>query len=286
MVPPGDDAAVLPDGTAITADTLVEGVHFDDRLSAADVGFKAVAVSASDLAAMGATPTWMVLCLSVPALTSPSWVEDFGIGLGQAAEQFSVSLIGGDTTGSPGPRIATITMGGGCVADPIRRDGGAPGDVLWVTGQLGLAGAGWILADPPLAALAHLRRPQPPVSFALALARAGLPSAMMDLSDGLAADLPRLCVASGCGAQVDPDALPAPVSLRGRPDQLRLMVGGGEDYELLFASSPDASANIQRLAASSGVQVTAIGNLTGGSGLGLGAEVWPEPSFRHFGDDR
>ncbi len=285
-VPPGDDAAVLSDGTAITADALVEGVHFDDRLAPGDVGWKAVAVSASDLGAMGACPAWMVLCLSVPSHTPVSWVEAFAVGLGEAAKAFSVSLIGGDTTGSPGPKVVSITMGGPCAADPIRRDSASPGDLLWVTGRLGLAGAGWMLADPPAAALAALRRPTPPVALALALSRAGLPTAMMDLSDGLAADLPRLCRASGCGADVDADALPVPDALRGHPDSLKLMTGGGEDYELLFASKPGDRQAISALAESRGIEVAVIGCLTEGSALRMSGSSWPSPAFQHFGGGR
>jgi len=282
-VAPGDDAAVLTDGTAITADTLFEGVHFDDRLSAGDVGWKVVAVSASDLSAMGAVPTWMILCLSVPADSSPRWIDDFGAGLGAAAEAFSVSLIGGDTTRSPGPRVASVTMAGACVGAPVRRSGARAGDLIWVTGQLGLAGAGWMLDDPPQEALARLRRPVPPVGFGSELARAELPTAMMDLSDGLAADLPRMCAASGCGAVIDPDALPVPDVLTGRADVLSLMTCGGEDYELLFTSAPNATPAIRTLAASQGVRTRIIGKMQHDATLRLGDFPWPAPAFRHFG---
>ena len=276
---------MLRDGTAITADTLIEGVHFDHRLSAADVGWKAVAVSASDLGAMGASPSWMVLSLSLPSDTDPSWVRDFSIGLGLAATAFSVNLIGGDTTGSPGPKVAAITMGGPCPA-PVRRNGGSAGDLLWVTGELGLGGAGWMLDDPPHEALKHLRRPNPPVAFGANMAREGLPTAMMDLSDGLAADLPRLCRASDCGAEVDPSRLPTPDALRDRQDRIALMTQGGEDYELLFASTAEAEADIRSLAAASGVQATVIGLLTTGSTLILGGKPWPAPTFQHFRSER
>ena len=281
-VAPGDDAAVLRDGTAITADTLIESVHFDERLSAADVGWKAVAVSASDLGAMGAVPTWMILCLSLPRDSPADWIADFGEGLGAAAEAFGVSLIGGDTTRSPGPRVATITMGGRCVGTPIVRSGARPDDRIWVTGRLGLAGAGWILDDPPARALERLRRPHPPVALGAELARAGLPTSMMDLSDGLAADLVRLCRASGCGATVDPDALPMPAVLAGRPDAQALMLCGGEDYELLFTSAPASDAAIRTLAASAGVEVSVIGQVRAEPVLSLGRSPWPAPAFRHF----
>ena len=285
-VAPGDDAAVLEDGTAITADTLIEGVHFDEGLSPSDLGWKVVAVSASDLGAMGATPTWMILCLSIPVSTAPSWIDAFSLGLSQAAAFFSISLIGGDTTRSPGPCVATVTMGGKCISGPVRRSGAHVGDLLWVTGRLGLAGAGWMLDAPPQEALARLRHPVPPVEFGIALARERLATAMMDLSDGLAADLPRLCKASGCGAVVSPDGLPVPAALADHPDAMRLMTSGGEDYELLFTSSVAAEAAIRALAASEEVDVSVIGTMTQEPDLRLGDHDWPSPAFSHFGLSR
>jgi thiamine-monophosphate kinase len=196
-----------------------------------------------------------------------------------------VYLVGGDTTGvrPGGPRVVSASVGGRCVAEPLTRGGARPGDVLWVTGSLGLAGAGWMLDDPPPAALEALRRPRPPVGFALALARAGLATAAMDLSDGLRTDLPRLCRASGTGAEVDPDALPAHPSLASRPDRLRLQVSGGEDYELLFASRPADADRVRVLAGEHGVAVAAIGRVTRGPAVELRGVAWPAAAFAHFG---
>lgn len=269
---------MLSDGTALTVDTLVESVHWDARLSPEDVGYKAVAVSVSDLCAMGAEPTWMLLALSLD--DRPGWVGRFAEGVGAATRHWNLPLIGGDTTRSNGPIVVSTTLGGRCVAAPVQRSGARPGDTLWVTGTLGLAGAGWYLTDPPLDALTALRRPDPPVAFALALARAGVVTAMMDLSDGLAADLRRLCAASGVGAAVDPAALPLHPCLARLSDPVPVQVGTGEDYQLLFASPPGAP--IEALAAACGVEVTPIGGLRADPEVRLIGRPWPESVFTHF----
>lgn len=275
---PGDDAAVL-DGHAWTVDALVEGVHFDARLAPADVGFKAIAVSVSDLAAMGATPRWALLTLSLPRPVDRAWVAAFAGGVGEACRAFAVDLAGGDVTRSPGPRVVTTTLGGPCPA-PVLRSGGRPGDTLWVTGVPGLAGLGYSLPDPPAAALDALRRPQPPVAFALAAA--SLVHAGMDLSDGLAVDLPRLCRASAVGAVVDPASLPDHPAFASAPDPLAVKLGGGDDYQLLLAAPPDARDALTRLAAEHGVVLSAVGRLTGEPVVRLLDGTWPRGLFDHF----
>jgi thiamine-monophosphate kinase len=280
QVDAGHDCAVVePRGPlALTVDALVEGAHFDERLSPADVGFKTIAVSVSDLAAGGASPAFALLSVSLPDdPRREPFVDGFATGLREACARWGVYVLGGDTTRSPGPIVVSATLGGFCVGRPHRRDGGRPGDRLWVTGALGRAAAGWSQASPPDSALAALRRPDPPVPFALALASAGLATAVMDLSDGLAADLPRLCSASGVGVRVDPERVPvAPEA------DLSLAVGGGEDYELLFAAPADAGDRVAALAVASGVRVTAIGELVAGHVLAFGTSAWPVPLFAHF----
>jgi thiamine-monophosphate kinase len=262
-------------------DALVEGVHWNERLGPEDVGYKSVAVSVSDLAAMGARPTWLVLALSVPAPADRDWVNALAAGIRAACKSFAVALVGGDVTRSPGPKYLSVTMGGPCPR-PITRGGGQPGDHLWVTGTLGLAGAGYLLDAPPPEALEALRRPRPPLDFAIALADTGLVSAMMDLSDGLAADLPRLCAASGIGAEVDPRSLPLHPALRRVEDPVALQVGGGDDYQLLFATPPHANETIRALAEEHHIAATAIGTLTPCGPVELIGRHWP-PSFSHFG---
>ena len=271
---PGDDAAVLANGDAITIDTLVQGVHFDHRLSFEDVGFKAVAVSVSDLCAMGARPEWMVLSVSVPIDAADSDVEALARGVGEAATQFGCGLVGGDTT--RGPWVVSITMGGKAPAHPWRRSGARPGDGLFVTGWLGLAGAGYSLDHPDETCLAALRRPSPPLAFALDAVHLKGIHAAMDLSDGLAADLPRLCAASGVGATVG--SIPLHPSLREHPE---LPLTGGEDYQLLLAVAPGAQGPLSLLAAEHQVRFDEVGTVTD-TGEIHREGGWPRPAFQHF----
>ncbi len=278
---PGDDAALIG-SDAWTVDALLEGVHFDARLSPEDIGYKAIAVSASDLGAMGARPAWALLTLALPRPVDPVWVDAFARGVGAACRAFGVALVGGDTTRSPGPVCVTVTLGGPCPR-PMLRSGGRPGDVLWVTGTPGLAALGYSLADPPPAALAALRHPEPPVAFALAVAAAGLATAAMDLSDGLAADLPRLCTASGVGAVVDEAAMPAHPDLI---DARAARLAGGDDYALLLAAPHASRDALLALAEAHGIRLTAIGRLTDAPEVCLARGTWPDSPFSHFGAAR
>jgi thiamine-monophosphate kinase len=274
----GDDVAVLPGGLAIGADTMVEGVHWDDKLSPADVGWKLVAVNASDLGATGARPSWCTLSLSLPRPLDLGWAQAFAAGLHAALAAFGVRLIGGDTTRSPGPRVAALTMGGS-VARPVGRAGGPPGDLLLVTGTLGDAAAGFAEGGP---GLAWLRRPVPPVSAGVALAESGLLHAMMDLSDGLYTDLSRLCAASACGATVDAAALPASPQVAASPRRLHHQVAWGDDYQLLLAAPAERLPALRRLAG--GTALTPIGRLDAAAGLRLAGADWPAPALHHFGE--
>lgn len=281
IVPPGDDAAVLRDGTVLTTDLLVEGVHFAEDAAPRDVAWKAVAVNASDVSAMGATPTWMLLALATRA--DDPWSAAFADGLAEAASAFGVDLIGGDTTSTPGPRFVSVTLAGRLEGPPLRRDGGRPGDVLFVTGTPGLAGARYANhADDPDARRA-LDRPAPPCDFARAVAP--LASAGMDLSDGLAADLPRLCAASGTGARMDPGTLPDHPALHEGPVPARtLALAAGDDYELLVAVPPAEVEALRALASTHGVRLSRIGVLTDGSAVELTDGPWPRPPWTHFED--
>ena len=274
----GDDAAVTADGLALTVDTLVEGVHFDARLSAEDVGYKSLAVSVSDLASVGAVPQWALLSLALPDADA-AWTTSFAEGLALACGLWGVRLLGGDTVRTSGPRVISVTAGGQCTGTPMSRQGARPGDAIWVTGTLGQAGEGWSSATPSDEALAALRRPCPPVAFALDLHTSGVARAAMDLSDGLARDLPRLCQASGVGARIDADALPGqpPASADG-PD---LRLSGGEDYQLLFTTAAE-DATIAVLGARHRTRVTRIGTIVSGHGPTLLDGTWPPPAFAHF----
>lgn len=270
----GDDAALFDDGRVVTVDTMVEGVHWDDRLSPADVGWKLVAVNVSDVAAMGGRPEWAVLALSVPSPLDRAWIAAFARGVAEACERWGVTLVGGDTTRSP-VRTASLTVGGRATR-PVLRSGGRPGDDVWVTGTLGRAAEAFLAEAPRDAALAWFRRPEPRVAFAVALAESGRATAMMDLSDGLRADLGRLCAASGCGAVVDPASVPGDVPLDWR-------VGFGEDYELLFAASADDRDAVGSIADMFQIAITRVGSLVASPGVRLAdGSAWPAPLFTHF----
>lgn len=270
----GDDGAITADGTVVTVDTMVEGVHWDDRLSPADVGFKLVAVNVSDLDAMGARPVWGTLALSLPAPLSRPWVRAFYRGMGAAMKRWPFRLVGGDTTRSNAGTVATLTLAGTAVS-PVLRSGGRPGDLVLVTGALGLAAEALSTGTPRRSALAHLRRPPIPAPLGALLAEAGLVTAMIDLSDGLARDLGRLCRASGCGAKIASASLPTD-----RP--LAQAVAFGEDYGLLVAADPGDAGAVAALATEHGVSIRVVGVLTAARAVRLDGGPWPAPGFDHF----
>ena len=276
---PGDDAAWLHADELVTTDVMVEGVHFDGRLSPEDLGWKLVAVNASDIGAMGGRPSWALLTISLPSPLDRGWVDAFARGLGAGLARFGATLVGGDTTRSPGPVFAGLTLGGRA-ARPVLRSGARAGHELWVPGTLGEAAAGFLLGSA--AGLAWLRRPDPPVDFGAALGEAGLCTAMMDLSDGLLRDLGRLCRASRVGAVVLPAALPLGPALLGVADPLPCQVGFGDDYQLLFAARPEDASAIRALGVAHGVAVTRVGELTEGEEVVLSGREWPPPLFAHF----
>lgn len=293
----GDDAAVLapPPGRelAMAMDTLVAGVHFPEATRAADVGWKCLAVNLSDLAAMGAEPAWMLLSLTLSE-ADRDWVRDFGAGLADLAGRFDMALVGGDTT--RGPLAVTVQVTGFVTpSEALRRDGARTGDDIHVTGTLGDAAAGLAVAqggleagDASAALRDRLDRPIPRVAAGRALA--GVASACIDLSDGLARDLAHVLGASGRGARLELDALPASRALQAAvpdADQRRGMQLAGDDYELCFTASPDQRETVARLAGELDLPCTRVGEVTAGSGIDFtfrGASVAaPESGWRHFG---
>jgi thiamine-monophosphate kinase len=270
----GDDAALFADGRVVTVDTMVEGVHWDDKLSPGDVGWKLVAVNVSDVGAMGGRPEWALLAMSLPSPLDRLWVNAFAEGLHAACAHWGVALIGGDTSRGPA-RSLSLTVGGHA-ARPVLRSTGRPDDDIWVTGKLGRSAEAFLANAPRPEALAHFRRPVPPVAFGAALAEAGLATAMMDLSDGLSRDLDRLCLASGCGAVVYGEVLPGDAPLDWR-------VAFGEDYELLFCAAQEDRDAVRSVARMQDVAISRIGRLEARPGLRLasGGE-WPRALFSHF----
>jgi len=277
-----DDAALL-DGFVLTHDTIAEGVHFLPFDPPASVGWKLVAVNLSDLAAKGATSRAALLSMTI---SDSEWDELFLDGVEAACESYGVALIGGDTIALPpgAPRVLGLTAIGKAGERTPARSGGRPGDRLWLVGTLGdsAAGLAQLLDDPKSAGplVDHYRRPVPLLAAGPVLAREA--TAMMDVSDGLLLDLARLCEASGCGADVDLDALPlsrAFIAERGQSRKSRLFAAtGGDDYALLAALPPDADP--LRLSLPRPTTIAAIGTLAEAAGIRLadaaGAVELPE----------
>jgi thiamine-monophosphate kinase len=289
----GDDAALLrlPANTDLVAavDTLVAGRHFPVDSAAQSIGHRALAVNLSDIAAMGATPAWATLALTMPAADA-GWLEGFSAGLMQLANEYGVALVGGDTTAGP-LTISIQILGYVERGSALRRSGAQAGDILAVTGTLGDAGAGLALSTGRLAAHdraaadALIRRfeyPTPRVSFGSA-AR-GIASAAMDLSDGLAGDLPKLCEASGAAAHVDVARLPLSRAMQALvpPSAAReYALTAGDDYELLIAVPPQRFDDLTAAARQLNLTFSPIGELRPGSGVTWTCEGRPYGAARH-----
>ena len=250
LVDTGDDAAAWrspPGSHLITTDTMVEGVHFTHTtLSWEDVGWKVMAVNVSDVAAMGGRPLYALVTLGLPPEFPLDDLDSIYDGMLAMAEEGRFDIIGGDMVKSPTPFI-TVALVGAIEHAPMTRNAASPGDLVAVTGPLGSSAGGLALlqdgttttddADPLLQA--H-RRPQPHLAQGQILAHEGVTCAM-DVSDGLLADLSKLCLASNAAAQVEAHRLPViPALSRHFPDSyLEKALSGGEDYVLLFTAPPD-----------------------------------------------
>ncbi|MBF0428845.1 MAG: thiamine-phosphate kinase [Magnetococcales bacterium] len=294
----GDDAAVLAvprtQQLLTTVDTLVEGIHFTASDDPFRLGQKALLVNLSDIAAMGGKPCWYLLSLSLPSDTSLTWIEAFVAGLREASERFGVTVVGGNTTGSKAGRTIGITLFG-LVGQgrALTRAGSEPGDRILVTGTIGDAALALAMRQGGLSLaggedLAFLQqrldRPDPRVGLGLAIADAMVVHGMMDVSDGLVADLGHLCAASGVGAQLYAEKVPfspaARRQLEQNPDLLPLLLTGGEDYELLCTASPGALALLATLADEAGVPLTEIGEITASGDVVVTLENKPLPLDR------
>lgn len=287
----GDDAALLrvPVGQelVVTTDTLVAGRHFPLQTRPFDIGWKSLAVNLSDLAAMGATPRWFTLALTLPA-PNADWLAGFSEGLKALADLHGVALVGGDTT--RGPLAISITaMGLATAGAALRREGAVQGDLVCVTGTLGDAALALQQLDAPDAEAGlrrRLDRPTPRVEAGVLLA--AWASAGIDLSDGLAGDLQHILVASQVGAELRADKLPQSAAFqRAAPaDAIALQLHGGDDYELCVCLRGEDYQAVQPELAALGVPLTRIGSITAEPGLRLreGSSVRAiEPrGYRHF----
>lgn len=275
----GDDAALLrvPAEAELAAavDTLVAGRHFPLDSDARSIGYRALAVNLSDLAAMGATPAWATLALTMPG-ADPEWLERFSGGFSDLANAHGVALVGGDTTSGP-LTVSVQILGHVARGTALRRSGAQAGDLLAVTGTLGDAGAGLALMTSGRRGLSAAARelierfeyPKPRVE--LGMAARGIASAAMDLSDGLAGDLPKLASASGLAAHVDLERLPLSQALQAvasSQQQARdWALGAGDDYELLLAVPPSRLDALVAAAVRLNLRLTIIGELRRGNGV-------------------
>jgi thiamine-monophosphate kinase len=280
-----DDAALLsglsPNGLVVTTDALVAGVHFFDDDDPADAAYKAIAVNVSDLAAKGAKPLAYTLALALAEAPSEDWASRLAAGLARAQAAFGIALIGGDTVTAKGAWWMSVTAFGEAPARGLVPRGAAkPGDALYVSGTLGDAALGLALrlgkaefaaslpADGRDFLLARYLYPEPRLGLSAALASHA--SAAMDISDGLALDLSRLCAASGVTAEAGAASIPlspaASAAVAASPGAMETVLSGGDDYEILAAIPPASAGAFEAEAQKAGVRVTKIGAARAGAG--------------------
>lgn len=310
LVAIGDDAAVFePERGALqvlTTDALIEGVHFDRRFSTpSDIGYKALAVNASDIAAMGASPTLALLSLMLPESTPLADVDGILDGLLEMAAAAGIALVGGNIARSPGPLVVDVSLAGAVRRRRVlTRSAGRAGDAVYVSGTLGagVAGLAWLRAhaqgpsdvpdDADLAGcVRRYRRPEPRVRLGALLGRTRAAATCMDLSDGLADAITQVARASGTGAVIDAARVPVAAGARRWFEQQGLdaatsALAGGDDYEMLFTVPARARGRLRTvLQQARGLAISRIGELTADPALSLrrdGAST-PIPSgFSHF----
>jgi len=299
----GDDCAILEPAPGhellVSTDTLVEGVHFLPDSDPWALGWKALAVNLSDLAAMGAEPAWALLSLTLPCADA-AFVTAFADGFGRLAAEHRVALVGGDITSGP-LAVGVVVQGFAPRGTALRRSGARAGDAVYVTGTLGdgLAGlrclqatAGSALAHASAeareAVIGRVTRPTPQLAAGRVLR--GLASACIDTSDGILADLGHVARRSGVGIEVLASSLPASpalCALYAGDERLAVQAGGGDDYQLAFTASPERETEIVRRLAAVECAVARIGRVVEGRGVRLlddgGAEIVLEHrGWEHF----
>ena len=298
----GDDAALVrvSEGNqlVISTDMLVACTHFFADAASYDIGWKALAVNVSDMAAMGANPKWATLALSLPEVNE-AWLAEFSKGFFACADAFNIDLIGGDTTRGP-LNISVTIMGEVPIGQALRRDGAQIGDDIWVSGTLGDAALALAVLqnrypihkkwpeDELEKWLQRLHKPQPRAMLGLALR--GIASSCIDISDGLLADLGHILKASNCGAEIHLEQLP--VSLYHfnhlhEPIIQQCVLAGGDDYELCFTAPSNARSLIEALGKQQNLLLSCIGSTR----MAIGSQVMYQnksltllkQGFDHFG---
>ena len=284
----GDDCAILnPPANSqlvVSTDTLIAGVHFPESTSAFDVGFKSLAVNLSDLAAMGASPLWFTLCITLPDRNT-QWIEGFCNGMAELIQQTGIQLVGGDTT--KGPLSISIHVTGAVpTGEALTRYGACVGDDVYVSGVVGHGAAGLKMVlsgfDAPddervgtslLDALQRFNRPQP--RLALGQALRGIATSCIDISDGLFADLQHVLSASEVGVCLELESIPVSDAVmvsdlfngKDKGEKRRLACNAGDDYELCFTASEDKRESVGALAAKQAVKLTRIGSVVEGASI-------------------
>jgi thiamine-monophosphate kinase len=298
-----DDVAIIPgppgEQYLLTTDAIVEGVHFLAADPPGQVAQKLLRVNLSDLAAKGAAPVGYLLTTALPPARDEAWLEAFAAGLAADQAVYGIGLLGGDSVATTGPATLSLAAIGRIAAGrAVLRRGARPGDLVHVTGTIGDAAFGLAVLRGELAEIGaparafladRYRLPQP--RLALGQKLVGIAHAMMDVSDGLVADLGHLCAVSGVGAAIEAARLPlsdaARAAVAADPRRIAAVLGGGDDYELLFAAPAEASEALAALGRAAGVPVTVIGRIEGGGGVRVldveGAEMTVAVTgYRHF----
>lgn len=274
----GDDCALLtvPAGQqlALSIDTLVAGRHFPNSAGAYDIARRALAVSVSDLAAMGASPLAFTLAISLPD-TDSRWLEEFSRGLRQAADEYAIPLIGGDTT--QGPLTITVQVHGSvAIAKALQRSGARPGDGIYVSGCLGDAAAALQVLEQQLVVSecqqAYLleRFYGPRAQLELGQALLCVASAAIDVSDGLVADLQHITTASQVAACIDSERLPLSEVLQAvlpKAQAIGCALSGGDDYELCFTAAANQHQRLMQLSQQLAIPITRVGRIDSGEGV-------------------
>jgi thiamine-monophosphate kinase len=301
-----DDAAIVtpPPGCdlVLTTDGVIAGVHFFPDDAPENIGRKALRMNLSDLAAKGAKPIGFLMSVALPTKIEDAWVAAFAAGLGDDVKHYACPLLGGDTDHTPGPLSVSITAFGAVPHGAmVRRATAKPGDSIIVTGTIGDAALGVMLRRDP-ALVEHWRLshgqsaaltdryllPQPRTALAGAIRNDA--TAAMDVSDGLAGDLAKLCRASGVAAEIDVARVPlseaAQAAVAAQPVLLEAVLTGGDDYEILLTLSPDKLPAFRAAAAATGIAVAEIGRVSAGQGARFirdgKALTFERPSYSHF----
>ena len=294
-----DDAAFLavPEGHELVAktDSAVATVHFLPDDPPDMIARKVLRRNLSDIAAKGATPRWYLLDAAFPTDVTDAWIAGFARGLARDQAEFGVHLVGGDTKATPGPATFAITLLGLVRAGRgLRRNGARPGDGIYVTGTIGDGALGLLARRGALGFLrprardrliARYRLPQPRVAVGPRLV--GLASATIDVSDGLVADLGHICETSNVAAVVEDARLPlspaGKAALAARPELMPAVLGGGDDYEILFTAPESAAKKLGRVASATQVPITRIGRVEAGKGVTVLDAVGRRRKLAHAG---